>query len=127
MKIKSNIIGIIVLLSLAIVFHFCLLLKLIPYSIAWGGRLKNDQEMILFETVSIAVNLFLILILLMKGKYLKASWNEKGLDRMLWIFFFIFVLNTVGNLLARTYLERTFAGLTALLAILIWKVLKPKK
>ncbi len=45
---------------LAIFFHFLILLKIIPYDITWGGRLKSDEEMFVFETISIIVNLFFV-------------------------------------------------------------------
>lgn len=107
-------------------FHFCLVFKLIPYTIAWGGRLSNDTEMYRFETVSILVNLFLISILLIKGNYLKVRLNEKVINVILWIFFFLFILNTIGNVLAKTNFEKSFAVLTLILSLLIWKILKKK-
>jgi len=56
------------LLSLVIVFHILVLLQIIPYNIAWGGRLKTVQEMYVFEIVSIALNLFLIWCLVKSEK-----------------------------------------------------------
>ncbi|MFM8834026.1 MAG: hypothetical protein ACKOEV_10420, partial [Cytophagales bacterium] len=44
----------------ALVFHLLIVIKVIPYAITWGGRLKTDSEMYLFETVSIGMNLFFI-------------------------------------------------------------------
>ena len=115
------------LLSIVTAFHFCLIAKLIPYDIAWGGRLKNDIEMYTFETISIVINLFLISILLIKGKYLRFTLNNKSVNIVLWIFFFIFILNTVGNMLAKTTFEKAFSVLTLTLAFLIWKILKSKE
>jgi len=65
------------LLSIVIVFHLCILFKIIPYTIAWGGRLQNDSEMYVFEVISIAINLFLGFVLLMKSNYLKFYFKEK--------------------------------------------------
>ncbi len=115
------------LLSIVTAFHLCIIVKLIPYSIAWGGRLKNDIEMYTFETISIFINLFLISILLVKGNYLKLRLNEKLINIVLWIFFFIFILNTIGNLLAKTNFEKAFSVLTLILSILIWNILKKKE
>jgi membrane protease YdiL (CAAX protease family) len=114
------------LLSIVTVFHLCIILKFIPYDITWGGRLKNDNEMYVFETISIFVNLFLISTLLIKGNYLKIRLNEKGINIVLWIFFFIFILNTIGNAVAVTNFEKLFSVLTLILAILIWNILKKK-
>lgn len=117
----------IALLLLVVVFHLCVLIKLIPYNIAWGGRLTNDAEMYVFESVSILINLFLIWVLLMKGAYLKFSFSTKTLTIILWIFFSLFVLNTIGNLFAKTNFEKTFSILTAVSALLIGFILKKEK
>ena len=114
------------IISIMAAFHLCIITKLIPYNITWGGRLKNDQEMYVFEIISIMINLFLIAILLMKGKYLKVQFNEKVINIILWIFFFIFILNTIGNLLAKTTFENIFTAITLILAILLWNILNKK-
>ena len=111
-------------LSLVIIFHFCIIAKVIPYTIAWGGQIQNDTEMYVFETISIIVNLFLGFILLMKGNYLKFQFSEKAMNVVLWGFLVIFILNTVGNIFAKTDFEKLFAGLTLLFALLIWKILR---
>lgn len=111
------------LLSLVIIFHLLILLKIIPFSIAWGGRLKSAEEMYIFESISIALNLFLIWILSLKSKNVKS----KLIDFMLWIFFAIFSLNTIGNLFAHTNFEKGFSVLTFLFALLILKILTKKK
>lgn len=114
------------ILSAVIVFHVCIIVKIIPYTIAWGGRLHNDSEMYVFEFVSIGVNLFLGFVLLMKSHYLKFYFREKIVNYILWFFFGLFVLNTIGNLFAKTTFEKFFSILTLLSAILIWRVLKGK-
>ncbi len=115
------------LLFSVILFHICIIIKLIPYNIAWGGRLSNDNEMYVFETISIIINLFLAWILSMKSNLVKSKFTDKTINTILWIFFGIFILNTVGNVFARTTFEKFFAVLTGLSAILIWKILKQKK
>lgn len=115
------------LLLLVILFHICILLKIIPYTITWGGRLTNDSEMYVFESITISINLFLSWILLMKGGSVKFKFSSKTVNTILWIFFGIFLLNTVGNIFAKTNFEKLFAVLTGLSAILIWNILKEKK
>jgi hypothetical protein len=109
-----------------IVFHLCILLKIIPYQITWGGRLQNDTEMYIFETISILINIFLVWILLMKSDLIKFKFSTKVIQVILWIFCFIFTLNTIGNLFAKTNLEKQFSFLTAILALLIWVILRKK-
>ena len=110
------------LLTLVIVFHVLILLGSIPYTIAWGGRLKSREEMLVFETVSILLNVFLIGVLALKAKNLK----HKFADSVLWIFFGIFSLNTVGNLLAETNFEKYFSIVTLIFALLLWKIVRAK-
>lgn len=82
--------------------------------------------MYIFETISILVNLFLGLLLLMKGGYVKFRFKEKAINIILWIFFALFILNTIGNMFAKTNFEKSFAVLTFVSAILIWAILKTK-
>lgn len=115
------------LLFSVILFHICIIVKIIPYNIAWGGRLTNDNEMYVFESISILINLFLSWLLLMKGEFVQFKFPNKTVNLILWIFFALFILNTVGNLFAKTNFEKLFALLTGLSAILIWNILKHKK
>lgn len=114
----------IVVYSIIIVFHSCILLKIIPYEITWGGRLQNDQEMYVFETASISINLFLIWILLMKGDFVTYKFPVKVIHVILWIFVVVFTLNTVGNIFAKTLLEKGFAVMTLGSALAIGFVLR---
>jgi len=114
------------LLLAVILFHICIILKIIPYNIAWGGRLTNDAEMYVFETISILINIFLSIILLMKGNIIEYKLSDKVINIILWIFFVIFVLNTIGNIFAKTNFEKLFSILTGLSAVLIWNIVKKK-
>lgn len=111
------------LLVAVILFHLSILLKIVPYDMAWGGRLKNDMEMYIFETISMVINLFLISILLIKGNYLKDLLPPKIVTIILWIFLVLFGINTLGNIIAKTNFEKFFAILTLVLSFLIWIIL----
>ena len=115
------------LLLAVVLFHLCILIKIIPYEITWGGRLKSDQEMYIFETISILVNLFLGFVLLIKGGYIKGFFQQRVINILLWIFWGLFVLNTIGNTIAKTSFERSFALLTFIFAVLIGIILKNKR
>ena len=127
MKFKTSINILLGLLAAVILFHIAVIAKAIPYNIAWGGRLENDQEMYVFEAISILINLFLGLVLLMKASYIKFRFKKKAIDVILWIFLALFVLNTVGNLFAKTNFEQSFAVLTFVFAVLILMILKPRQ
>jgi hypothetical protein len=100
------------LLVAVVLFHLSIVLKIVPYEITWGGRLKNDSEMYVFESISILINLLLITILLIKGQYLRELVSMKIVDIALWIFFVLFGLNTVGNIFSETNFEKYFTILT---------------
>ncbi len=115
------------LLVSVMLFHLGIMLKLIPYEITWGGRLKNDTEMYVFETISMLINLLLFSVLLIKGEYVKKIISLKVVNIILWIFITLFGLNTIGNIIAETIFEKFFALVTFASAILIWIILKKDK
>ncbi|MBP6459845.1 MAG: hypothetical protein KA264_07110, partial [Crocinitomicaceae bacterium] len=107
--------------------HFSILTQLIPYNVVWGGKLTSEKQMVGFETISIFVNLVILLIVCFKGQHIRNSISEKVINAILWVFFIIFSLNTFGNLFAESLIERiVFTPLTLLLAICFWLILKQK-
>lgn len=125
---KKILINILLSLLIAVIlFHLAVIIKAISYDILWGGRIQHDSAMYFFEVISILINLFLGLTLLMKGEYLKFRFKKKAIDVILWIFLAYFMLNTIGNLFAKTNFEKTFAILTFVFAAFIWLILKPGK
>ncbi len=112
---------------LATVFHLVVLLKIIPFQIVWGGRLQTEQDMYVFELGSILVNAFFIFVLLQKGMFIKSIFSNKAVSIILWIFFAVFLLNTIGNLLAKSTFEKLFTIVTLTNAACIWKINKTVK
>lgn len=113
------------IIALILLYHLVILLGIVPYEYAWGGRLGSKSEMYVFETVSIILNLFLAYILLLKGKLINGPLSHKIVDIILWVFCILFAINTLGNLFAKTYFEKMFAALTLMLAYLIYRILRP--
>ena len=109
--------------TVAICFHILILVKIVPYEITWGGKLKTDVEMFVFETFSILINAFFIFVLLQKGAFIKPFFGKKTVSITLWIFFVLFVVNTFGNLFAKTAFEKGLAFLTLINSILLWKII----
>jgi hypothetical protein len=110
--------GIVILLSLFLVLHFIILLKLIPYSLVWGGRLKSDKEMYRFEIISILINALFVIVILVQGGFLKIDVPKKIITYALWLMTGVFLLNTLGNATSKNKLEqRLFTPLTILLAV----------
>jgi hypothetical protein len=113
------------LISLVIVFHFAVIFSIIPYDIVWAGKIHTLQEMYTFESVSIAVNILLLVTLIMKNEYIKNGVSQSILDLLLWIFVIVFLLNTIGNLMAETLFERwVFTPLTLISAVFLWVIVR---
>jgi hypothetical protein len=106
-----------------IIFHFLVLTQVIPFEVVWAGRLKSLEEMYVFETISIVINIILIFIVLTKMKRNASGDRATLINIVLWLFVVVFTLNTVGNLTAATTLETYIATpLTFILAVLCWRV-----
>lgn len=125
---RRALVGMIGLMMLVIVFHLLIVAQVIPYTIVWAGRLNSVQEMYAFEAVSIIINFLLVIVLLLKGEYIKNRLSRRLLNGFLWFFLIVFALNTVGNLTAETLFERVvFTPLTLLSAVLLWVILRKGK
>ena len=124
MSSTQKIVTLLVLISIAVLFHLAVLTHIIPYNIAWGGRLQNDSEMYVFESISIIINLLLIYVLLSKGQLIKSKMKPKVVNICLWIFLVLFSLNTIGNLFAQTNFEKAFSFVTLIFAALIGLILR---
>jgi hypothetical protein len=111
-----------VFFTLILIFHVLILTGIIPFDIAWGGRLKTAEEMLLFETVSIVINLLMLFAVTSRIKLLKQS-KEPGYLRVVFgIMTLLFFINTLGNLYAVTDLERLlFTPMTAISSILSFR------
>jgi hypothetical protein len=110
--------GLLILLSLFLVLHFIILLKLIPYNLVWGSRLKSDKEMYRFEIFSILITSLFVVVILVHGSFLTIDIPKKILTYALWLMTGLFLLNTLGNVTSKNKLEqRLFTPITILLAI----------
>lgn len=108
----------------AILFHFLILIKIISFNLTWGGKLKTNEEMYVFESISICISVFFIYIHLQKGNMVKAIFAKRTVSIILWIFFALFCLNTIGNLLAESTFEKVFAFVTLVNSLLLWETNK---
>lgn len=107
-----------IILLATILFHFLVLLGIVPYQIVWGGRLQNQREMIHFELVSILLNFLMFAIVAIQARVIKLRVHPIVVKIALWLMVFIFVMNTIGNIISLNELERyIFTPLTLLLAI----------
>ena len=108
--------GLIILFSLTIVFHLLVLTGIIPYGLVWGGRLQSPADMYRFEAGSIFVNVAFLFIMLANARILRVNLSERILTFFLFFMAFLFLLNTVGNLLSNNPQEKLiFTPITAII------------
>jgi len=119
--------GIFIILTIMLLFHILVLTGFIPFDIVWGGRLKSREDMLVFESVSVGVNLLIVLVIAGHAGYLPLSFNKNTTRILTWLMAVLFMLNTLGNLMAIDPLEKfVFTPLTLVLALLCFRVASEK-
>ena len=109
--------GIIALFHLAVIIGI-VIFDYAPIDFLWGGRMASSEQLLRFELISLVVILLCLVIVLIRVGRIKTP-ALVGVSRIfLWILFILFTLNTLGNILAKTTFEKSFAVVTALLAFL---------
>ncbi|GAB3194317.1 hypothetical protein ABID22_000258 [Pontibacter aydingkolensis] len=120
--------GLLLIISLTIVFHFTVLLGIVPFELVWGGRLRTHSQMLSFEAASIAINLAMLAVVAIHSGVLKIRVNRKVIRVALWAMFILFLLNTVGNLLSENQAEKmVFTPVTFLLSVFSLRLAVSKK
>jgi hypothetical protein len=116
---RSAAITILTLLSIFLVFHFLVMLGVIPFEIVWGGRLTDRSQMLRSETVSVIVNLIMIVVVAVKANVLKVELPQIFIKVILWLMFLLFLLNTLGNVFSLNKFEQlVFTPVTLILSLL---------
>jgi hypothetical protein len=119
--------GLIIILSLIVIFHLLVILRIIPFEIVWGGRLKNTSDMLVFETVSIALNLIMLSVVGINAGVFKLKINPMIIKAALWLMFGLFLINTIGNLFSLNQFEKiVFTPLTLLLSLFSLRLARSK-
>lgn len=115
-----------ILVSL-VFFHVSVLLKIIPEDIVWGGSSEAKDNTYLLESISLLATFYLIFVLLIKGSFIKQLLPHKVVKVSLWVFLILFLLNTLGNLLAQSATEKFFALITMTIVVLLGIILRSKE
>jgi hypothetical protein len=111
---------------LILVMHILVLIQFIPYDMVWAGKLHSVEEMQRFEIVSILANLLLMTTLWIKYRQIILKHEGKFIRYVLWTFVMVFVMNTLGNLFAKSLFEKyVFTAVTAICAFLTYRIVKP--
>jgi hypothetical protein len=115
---RTAIYSLLLILSLIVVFHFLVLLGVIPFQVVWGGRLTERAQMMRFEMVSIIVNLLMLAIVALRAGWWKVLISPVIIRVALWLMCGLFLLNTLGNLFSINKFEKlVFTPLTLILSL----------
>ena len=116
------------ILALVILFHFLVLLRVVPYEIVWGGRIQTTSELLVFETASLLLNGLMLAVVAVKAGWLKLRIPPSVIQIALWVMCGLFLLNTLGNLLSTNSFEKTvFTPLTLVLSFLCFMLVIRKR
>jgi hypothetical protein len=114
------------ILGSLIILHVLILTGQIPYDKIWAGRLNSVEEMRTFETFSILLNAFMLVILVIKYMQLGKGERSKIVDILIWGFAAFFALNTVGNLFAKSIIELVLGSLVTLISAILCVIIVKK-
>lgn len=115
-KLSGNLL--IILLTLLVILHLLIILKVVPYEIVFGGQITDANSMLKFEITAAVVSLVFLVTILLKMKYLKPGKLKKAVNIFTWIVFFYFILNTGLNLISSVTLEKLiFTPVTVMLSV----------
>ncbi len=108
-------------------FHMAIIIGIIfidyaPVEYLWGGQMETSEELLRFESVSLGVILICFNTVLIRFGWIRMPGMLKASRIILWVLSGLFLLNTVGNLLAETNFEKYFAIVTLALALLCWRL-----
>lgn len=115
--------SVIIILSLVIIFHCLVLAGLVPMHIIWGGNLASTSELYVMEALSIGLNGVMLLVMLAYADLVRVNINRRWIIGAIWLMFVLFLLNTLGNLVAKSSLETyIFTPLTLLLSVFCFRI-----
>jgi hypothetical protein len=115
--------GILIILSLIIIFHLLVISGVIPSGVVWGGNIADKKELVRMELISIAANVMMLLFVCAYVGVLKIKVRTAVVKVGFWIMFALFMLNTLGNILAKNPLETyLFTPLTLLLSLFCFRI-----
>ncbi len=106
------------LLLIFILMHIAIILKWIPYTFVWGGRLTSDKDMYRFEIPSTIVLIFFLWVAFDRVLNTPHFLTEQTSNILFWLMAILFSLSAIGNILSNHKFEKlVFAPLAFLLAV----------
>jgi len=111
------------LFGVVCLFHLAVIIGIVafdyvPLDFLWGGQMDTKEELLNFEFLSLGIMILCIVVVAVRTGRINMP-KLVGVSRvLLWVLTALFLLNTVGNIVAQTTFEKSFAALTAILTVL---------
>jgi hypothetical protein len=117
--------------GLFILFHLGALIAILGFGLElgdylWGGKMETTERLIVFECISLAVQILFLWIVRLRYKLHLNGKYPSGLRLALWGMSVLFALNTFGNILAESGFERILSLVTILLCVLCIRLALPE-
>lgn len=118
LSVRAASFGLLSVLALIVIFYLIVLVGILPYEIVWGGRLEDSSQMIVFEILSITLNLFMLFVVGVRAGFVMQRTNPLVIKSCLWLMAILFIVNTIGNLFSINQWEKMiFTPITIMLTI----------
>lgn len=115
--------GYLVIVLIALIYHALILTQVVDYKNAWGGQLASLEQMYVFETFSITLQILFTVIIFLKLRAKPETFVYKATRILVYTISVIFLLNTIGNIFAVEMFERlVFSPLTLITSILTFRI-----
>ena len=88
----------------------------------WGGSIQDKGQFIFFELMAIFVLCVFGFFILVKSKYLHFPSLRRTTSIILYISVAYFFINTIGNIFAPSYFEKSFALISFLLCLFTLRI-----
>lgn len=126
MRKKTAIISMLSILCVLALLHIFVLTGVIHYDKVWAGKISSVEEMQRLESFALGFTLFMMAIISIKYRLLKAGKDNTIINLLIWGFCGFFVLNTVTNLFAQSMIELVLGVITtATSTVLCFFIAKP--
>jgi len=111
------------LLVLLMVMHVLILARVIPYDVVWGGNIKDESQLNVFETSALVITAVFLVVVAIKLDYIEVPKLKRAADLGMWVVFAYFGMNIIGNVTSEVSWEKLiFIPLSVVLALLSLRV-----
>lgn len=124
---KTAVTATVIILLLVTLFNLFVLFGVAPYTIVWGGRIESREQMVVFELVSILINLFCLIIVLVKARRFLPRLGKTA-DIVAWLLPVMYFFGILGNVASTSAIERAlFVPVTVVLFVLTLRIALEKE